>query len=401
MTIINGERLLKDLRDLAQYGKCGTGVNRPAFSDDDLAAREWIMGRLESAGLTATVDRYGNVYGEARGASSAVLIGSHTDTVPEGGWLDGAMGVMYALEITRARREQGEGGVEVISFMDEEGTYLPFLGSRAFCGMLPNQEWEEAKGPRGSSLGDVIRERWSRTRPVQLDRNRYVAYLEAHVEQGPRLEAANRRIGIVTGIVGMHRYRVSVIGQADHAGTTPMAMRRDAGMVLIAIARTIAEVFPKHASADTVWNIGSIAFAPGVSNVVPAGATMTVEYRDTNQSTLEKFGEVLYEITAAHAKHTGLPVDTSVITQVEPVAMDPLLAETIAASTRHHGETPMLMPSGAGHDAQVVAKFLPTAMLLVPSIGGRSHTVVEDTNKADIVLGCQVLADATDRILAR
>ncbi len=401
MVGIHGERLLKDLHDLAQFGKCGSGVTRLPFSPEDLAAREWLHGRLKEAGLTASIDCYGNVYGAGPGAGRSVLIGSHTDTVPQGGWLDGALGVMYGLEIARARIEEGKQGVDVASFMDEEGTYLSFLGSRAFCGLMIDQELERTKGPGGRSLAEVIRDRKSLGMPARLNPERHAAYFEAHIEQGPRLEVAKQRIGVVSAIVGIYRYRVSVEGQADHAGTTPMGMRKDAGAVLIAIAHEVLERFAAQAGSDTVWNIGSISFAPGVTNIVPAGATMTVEFRDRNTGLLEKVDKLLQDIAAAHGRRSGRPVDTSLVMRVEPVTMDGTLVEAIAAAARGRGETPKVMPSGAGHDAQVLAKHLPAAMLFVPSIGGRSHTVTENTREEDIVVGCQVLADAVEQVLAR
>jgi N-carbamoyl-L-amino-acid hydrolase len=308
---------------------------------------------------------------------------------------------MYGLEIARARVEDGKSGVDVASFMDEEGTYLSFLGSRAFCGGMADEEVERTKGPGGRPLAEVIRERRPLGTPARLDPDRHVAYLEAHIEQGPRLEAAQQRIGVVSAIVGIHRYRVSVEGQADHAGTTPMNMRKDAGAVLIGVANEVLHRFAGEAASDTVWNIGSISFAPGVTNVVPAGATMTVEFRDTDVALLERFDALLQDIVAAHSRKSERPAKTSLVMRVEPVTMDGALAEALATAARGRGETPKVMPSGAGHDAQVLAKRLPAAMLFVPSIGGRSHTVAENTRDEDIVVGCQVLADAVDRILTR
>ena len=241
MARIDGARLLTDLRDLARFGQVSTGVTRLPFSSDDLSAREWLRSRMAAAGLAASIDPYGNVYGAVPGAGPTVLIGSHTDTVPQGGWLDGALGVMYGLEIARARLEQGQRDVDVVSFMDEEGTYLSFLGSRTFCGDMTDQELERTKGPGGRGLAEVVRERKSFGAPARLDHGRHVAYLEAHIEQGPRLEAAQQRIGVVSAIVGIHRYRVSVEGQANHAGTTPMSMRRDAGATLIGIAAEVPQ----------------------------------------------------------------------------------------------------------------------------------------------------------------
>ena len=222
MIEIDPQRLMADLRKLATFGAVGTGVYRPAFSEADIAARRWLEARMREAGLEAEIDRYGNVYGRSPAASKAVLIGSHTDSVPKGGWLDGALGVIYGLEIARASLERASGAaVDVISFQDEEGRYMPLLGAKSFCGMLRDDD---------PALAAIGASRFS-TAPARLDPARHRAYLEAHIEQGPKLEAARRRIGVVTGIVGIRRVRVTAHGQADHAGTTPMAMRKDAAAV--------------------------------------------------------------------------------------------------------------------------------------------------------------------------
>ena len=237
---IKGDRLIADLRRLASFGKSGTGVDRVSFSSPDGEARRWLSERLREAGLAARIDRVGNVVGRYPGVARAVVIGSHTDTVPKGGWLDGALGVIYGLEIARALIESGARpalGVDVASFQDEEGTFLPFLGSRSFCEDVTEQEIVTAKSKDGAALSAALTATNYDAAPARREPARHVAYLEAHIEQGPRLEAERRRIGVVTGIVGIRRFRLMARGQADHAGTTPMAMRKDAGAALFALAR--------------------------------------------------------------------------------------------------------------------------------------------------------------------
>src|SRR4051812_16744705 len=287
---INPDRLLSDLRELATIGKYETGVDRVAFSEPDIAARRWLVRKLRAAGLDAALDRVGNVLGRAPNATTAVLIGSHTDTVPKGGWLDGALGVIYGLEIARSAIEGGKHavGVDVVSFQDEEGTFLPFLGSRSFCADRLDAEIAAARARDGRALPDALATVAQEATLLRLDPARHRCYLEAHIEQGPRLETGGRRIGVVTGIVGIRRFRVRAQGRADHAGTTPMAVRSDAGATLIALAAWIVEEFPRLAGPDTVWNIGAIAFCPGAANVVPAEAELTLEFRDLNADVLDR-----------------------------------------------------------------------------------------------------------------
>jgi N-carbamoyl-L-amino-acid hydrolase len=383
---INPQRLLSDLRQLATFGKVGTGVDRPAFSEADIAARRWLAQRMREANLRAQIDRYGNVYGRSRTAAKTVLIGSHTDSVPKGGWLDGALGVIYGLEIARACP-----AVDVISFEEEEGRYFPLLGVKSFCGLL------EGKLPQ--PLLDAIGAARFEAAPASLDKARHIAYLEAHIEQGPKLEAAKKRIGVVTGIVGIRRVRITALGQADHAGTTPMAMRKDAGATLIRLAKDILDCYSSLAAADTVWNIGVIDLQPGAANVVPARASMMVEFRDMDPALLERMLVSLREL-AARAGSGPVAVEVEETARIEPAPMDAKLGALIAEASRQHGEEPLSLPSGAGHDAMVISRALPSAMLFIPSIGGRSHDIAEDTSEEDIVLGCRVLAATVEKLAA-
>jgi N-carbamoyl-L-amino-acid hydrolase len=384
---IDPRRLLADLRQLATFGKLGTGVDRPAFSDADIAARRWLEQRMRDAGLDARVDRYGNVFGRSPAAARAVLVGSHTDSVPKGGWLDGALGVIYGLEIARACIEQkSRAAVDAISFQDEEGRYLALLGVKSFCGVLDEQAAAQALAARRLD-GTAAR----------LAPARHYAYLEAHIEQGPKLEAAGRRLGVVTGIVGIRRVRITARGQADHAGTTPMAMRKDALAAVIGLAKKILDAFTAMAAADTVWNIGVLEVQPGAANVVPALASMLVEFRDMDPALLERMGARLREL-ATQAGAGAVELDLEETARIEPAPMDAALGRVIAEAGRRLGEEPLFMPSGAGHDAMIMCRALPSAMLFIPSIGGRSHDIAEDTAEADIVLGCRVLAASVEAL---
>jgi beta-ureidopropionase / N-carbamoyl-L-amino-acid hydrolase len=396
MISINGDRLISDLRELAKIGAFQTGVDRVAFSGVDIQARRWLVAKLKQAGLDGSMDRAGNVLGRDPNAAKAILVGSHTDTVPKGGWLDGALGVIYALETARSVLESGEAsavGVDVISFQDEEGTFLSCFGSRTFCGDIAAAEVAVAKSKDGTPLLKALDGVADEVPLHRIDRARHLCFLEAHIEQGPRLEGAGRRIAVVTGLVGIRRFRIRAFGRADHAGTTPMAMRRDAGAILIDFAAWVAQEFPKHAGPDTVWNIGSIAFQPGAANVVPSQSELVLEFRDTQSELLD-----LLESLVSGRVHgmNGRPVsvEAEAISRIPPTAMTAGLGAIIADAASSVGEAAMHIPSGAGHDAMFVARVIPAAMMFVPSIGGRSHDISENTSDTDIVFGCRVFAEA-------
>jgi N-carbamoyl-L-amino-acid hydrolase len=400
MITVNGERLLSDLRELAGIGAFQTGVDRVAFSSADIEARRWLVAKLRQAGLDAAMDRAGNVLGRDPKAARSILIGSHTDTVPKGGWLDGALGVVYGLEIARSALEAGpppEVGIEVASFQDEEGTYLSCFGSRTFCGDIAAPEIAAARSKDGVPLTQALEALAGEALHHRIDRSRHLCYLEAHIEQGPRLEAAGRRIAVVTGLVGIRRFRVRAFGRADHAGTTPMAMRKDAGAALIDLAAWVAREFPRHAGPDTVWNIGSISFQPGAANVVPSGGELVIELRDTKEQVLDVL-ESMLSSRVDETKGHPVSIQSATISRIPPTPMSKGLGAIITDAAASLGEQAMQIPSGAGHDAMFVARVIPAAMMFVPSIAGRSHDTSENTSESDIVLGCRVLAEAASRV---
>jgi N-carbamoyl-L-amino-acid hydrolase len=400
---IRPDRLLADMRALAAIGQHMTGVNRPAFSDADIAAREWLRNKMMNAGLAAEIDCYGNVYGRAINADRTVVIGSHSDTVPFGGWLDGAMGVIYGLEIARCITESGSQscGIDVISFQDEEGTYLPFLGSRAFCGDNLTAEIETAKSKDGQTLKDAMsKAALPGNAAVRLDPRRHAAYFEAHIEQGPRLESSGRKIGVVTAIVGIKSFRLLFRGQANHAGTTPMDMRHDAGGAAMCLGNLLNQRMPAIGGPQTVWNVGNMRFEPGAINVVPVLAEVFLQVRDISPAVLAEAEHLVRALAAICAESFKVDVEVECLHDTEPAAMTPALAKLIEKAAAELGAPSASMPSGAGHDAMIVVRHIPSAMLFVPSIGGRSHHVSEDTSDVDIVLGAQVLLRAIELFMA-
>ena len=391
--VIDPARVVADLRALARFGACGTGVSRPAFSSDDMAARRWLRDRFTDAGLAAEIDGVGTLLGRDPRAGRAVLAGSHSDSVPAGGWLDGALGVIYALEAARAWRDarpDATVGIDVVSFADEEGTHAACLGSQAFCGAL-DETILQAEPLERAMAGAGLSGRPGH----RLDPDRHRAYLEAHIEQGPRLEAAGVDVGIVEGIVGLRRHWVRFDGQADHAGTTPMAMRQDAGRALFGFCVDLDRSFRAAAGPGSVWNIGIVRVEPGAANVVPSRAEVMVEYRDLDPAVIERMTGAL---TAAAAACGSPPVVTPA-GALHPAAMDPGLRADFEAAAATLGATSLTMPSGAGHDAMILARAVPAAMLFVPSIGGRSHDISENTSEADIGRGAAVFAAAAFRVL--
>ena len=405
MPEINPERLLDDLRRLRSFGACGNGVVRTSFTDVDMESRRWLVGRMTEAGLEAQIDGVGNVIGRSPNGGKALVMGSHTDTQPRGGWLDGAMGVIYALEIARALTESDgttDLPLDIASWMDEEGMYLDCLGSMSFTEQLSDDAIRRGANEAGQTVGAAIRAAGLEGLPAaRLEHDRHVGYLEAHIEQGPALEAEGKRIGVVTAIVGARTFRLTFRGEQNHAGTTPMPLRRDAGDGLIDFAYRVRERLRALAGERTVFTIGQVVFDPGVVSIIPGLAEMSLQFRDPEESRLDALENAVREFVA-ESDRTG-PVEikiTATQSSVLSAAMDETLLEHIARAAETHAPGDWIhMPSGACHDAQILALRIPAAMLFVPSIGGISHDFAEDTAEEDVVLGCQVLATATASIL--
>ena len=407
MPTINADRLLSDLKRLRDFGSIGngTGVVRQSFSKIDIDSRHWLIERLQAAGLRASLDGVGNVIGRSGNGGKALLIGSHTDTQPTGGWLDGAMGVIYGLEVARALAEDPDTSdlpVDVASWIDEEGTFFGMLGSISFCDFLPDGAIDNCVGRDGVRLQDVMREAGVSDLPVaRYDTERYLGYLEAHIEQGPYLEARQKRIGVVTSIIGMRDFDIDFVGEQNHAGTTPMRLRKDAGAALLDYCHQVRTCFPDLMGERTVFTIGQVTFEPGAPSIIPGKASMILQFRDPEESRLDRLQAIATEL-AEQMDREG-PVSVSIKLRSNDVAaesMDVGFQNHLATAAEQHASGDWEhMPSGAAHDAQTLARRMPAGMLFVPSIKGVSHSFTEDTDEADIALGCQVLATATASIL--
>ena len=404
---IDGGRLIADLKRLREFGTCGTGVVRTSLSPIDVESRRWLRGRLAEAGLDARIDGAGNVIGRSRNPGKAVIIGSHTDTQPTGGWLDGAMGVIYGLEVARALSEAPatrDLAVDVASWLDEEGRFCGCFGSLSFVDETPADALNSLDSTDGTglTLGDALREAGLEgVAPQRLDLERHIAYLEAHIEQGPYLEDEGNRIGVVSSIVGSRNFTVEFGGEQNHAGTTPMPRRRDAAHAMVNFAHSVFREFPAAAGARSVWTIGEMTLEPNAVSIVPGRARLNLQFRDQDPAVLDRLESLARDLLARANEGPCDAVMRARTHHSVPAPMDAnLRAHLERAAERHAPGCWTSMPSAAVHDAQILARHLPSGMLFVPSIDGISHAFEEDTSEDDIVLGCQVLASATASVLA-
>lgn len=395
------DRFLADLHRLRRFGgeAEGKGVRRPAFSDADLAARDWLAGRFEEADLTVHRDPVGNLFGLAPEGARGLLLGSHSDSQPEGGWLDGAFGVIAALEVARAAREAGGPPVSVVSFQDEEGRFGALTGSSIWSGKLKLEAADGLVANDGMGFAEA-RARMEGRAEDFVDPARFTGFLEAHIEQGPVLDAAGEAVGVVTGIVGLRQFRVTVTGQQNHAGTTPMGLRRDAFAAMARVSAMLPERFANIVTPSSVWTMGHVQVFPNASSIVPGRVEATIQWRDIDADRLARMGTAITTLLEDVAAETGCEIRAERLRQdLAPVPMDEgLQAALRAAADQVAPGRWRSMPSGALHDASNLARLMPVAMLFVPSIGGISHDFAEDTAEADLVTGVRVLAEAVARI---
>ncbi len=400
MIPVDASRFLSDLHELRSYGAAGVGkgVMRPACSEADVEARKWLAGRMADAGLEPRFDADGNLFGLAEGPS--LLMGSHSDSQPEGGWLDGAYGVVAALEIARAAKEAGGPAISVVSFQDEEGRFGGLGGSEVWSGKVTREEADTRTDASGTTLGEA-RKVFSGLVGEPVPHDRFTGFIEAHIEQGPVLDTSGEAIGVVTAIVGARQIEVTLEGRQNHAGTTPMRLRQDAVQGFAALAVRLEDRLADVVTPDSVWTIGRVAVHPNAPSIVPGLASFSIQWRDASEDRLADMEEIIRETIAEIAAARGLKanVTTGWTMKMTPTRMDPDLVAALEAAAEE--ETPgrwRRMTSGALHDAMNVARVMPAAMLFVPSIGGISHAFDEDTREDDLVTGLRVLARAVSKI---
>ncbi|MGC1442827.1 MAG: hydantoinase/carbamoylase family amidase [Burkholderiaceae bacterium] len=404
MPTIQADRLLRDLQELRSFGATGSGVVRPSLSAVDMQARHWLASKMTAAGLVAKIDGIGNVFGRSVNPGKALLVGSHSDTQPTGGWLDGALGVIYAIEAARALREDRDHAclpIDTVAWVDEESTFASCLGSRSFCSMVSDDERNSAVNASGQTLAAALEAAGLTGIADTADNARYLGYLEAHIEQGPYLEANARRIGVVTSIVGSRNFSVQFIGQQNHAGSTPMAMRKDAGLSMMSFGYQINEALQACCGPKSVWTIGTLSVTPGAPSIIPGFAQCHLQMRDPDDGQLDVLEGAVREVIA-RMNSTG-PVDVSMrayAPPIRPAPMDSGFQQHLADAAADIAPRDWVsMPSAAVHDAMFMAKIMPAGMMFIPSIGGVSHDFSENTSEADIVLGARVFTAAIASIL--
>ncbi|MFT6023513.1 MAG: N-carbamoyl-L-amino-acid hydrolase [Ascidiaceihabitans sp.] len=394
MITVSAERFCNDLETLRSFGASGVGkgVVRPAYSAPDVAARAWLANQMRDAGLRVQYDAMGNLFGLADGPS--LLMGSHSDSQPEGGWLDGALGVIAALEIARASRAQGGPAVSVVSFQDEEGRFGVTTGSAVWSGQLSLAQADALLDHNGVPLVQA-RQVMADVAGPDIDPTQFTGFIELHIEQGPALDTSGQQIGVVTDIVGIRDMRITFEGQQNHAGTTPMALRRDAFQAVSQFNTVLNDRLRNVVTPQTVWTIGHLNLHPNASSIVPGRARFSMQWRDGDVDRLQRMEHIIRDTANEIAQNGGFDVSFGDMLGLEPVAMDDRLRGALEIGA--HQIAPdawRAMPSGALHDATNIARLMPVAMLFVPSINGISHAFEEDTKQADLVAGLQVLAAA-------
>jgi N-carbamoyl-L-amino-acid hydrolase len=402
----DGARVLADLNTLRAIGAYRTGVHKPTFSEPHMRSLQWLAQRLAEAGLTAAIDGIGNVLGTATKSGPKLLAGSHLESQNFAGWLDGPLGVVYALEAARVINPDpnATGAVEVAAWCDEEGHFGSFLGSRSYVGAVTEDDIDAARDRNsGRTMREALRDAGLAGRArVRAERGRHIGYLEAHIEQGATLESGGLGIGVVTSIVGIWQYRITFSGEQNHAGTTRMEVRKDAGLALARFCVAIDDRFPKLSGPRTVWTTGRITLDPGAPSIIPGSAEMLFQIRNDDPGVIDRLEDLLRSMAAEVSAQGRCRVAVERIRTGAPAMMDAAFQQSIeAASLAFAGGRSIRMPSGAGHDAQILAAIMPAGMLFVPSIGGISHHWSENTDDADIVTGAEVFVDACRRLLTR
>lgn len=403
---INAERLRADFEELAAIG--GTpenGVNRLALSPEDIQARAWFADKLDAAGLIVRDDDAANLSGVLFAPdpeSKTLLIGSHLDSVPNGGRYDGALGVLAGLEILRTVKESGLAlpfHLEVIDFTDDEGCWKSLFGARAFGGMFTARDVIDIIANNGSFVAALRRAGVIDPRAVlsaRRDPAGLEGYLELHIEQGQRLEREGIQIGVVTGIVGRKRYDVTFYGQAGHSGTTDMYKRRDA---LRGAAQFIvrAHDLVRERFGDGIFNCGDVTVKPGMFNIIPAEARLVVEIRHVDERLMAEMEREIVGIANQCAASTGLEREPTftVVTHMPAAKMEDSYVRAFEDSCRRLGVSHKRLVSYAGHSSQILSQIMPCGMIFIPSVGGISHHPKEFSRWEDVINGVNVLLHTT------
>ncbi|WP_302146736.1 M20 family metallo-hydrolase [Veillonella parvula] len=405
--MIQRERLVKDFEAMAQLTAPGEGINRLAFTDADWAGRQYIIDRMTDAGLSIAIDDFGNVIGYKSGKNPelpVVMVGSHTDSVPNGGNYDGVVGVLSAIEVIRSMIDDGyehDHTIAVVDFMCEESGRFgnATLGSKAMRGELTVQDLHRLVDKQGISLYEALKgrnlnpdgiETMAYKRPVK-------SFTEIHIEQGKVLEHEQKTIGIVTGIAAPERFYVTIRGNADHSGATPMNLRHDALCGASKIILGIEEIASMQEEPPVVGTVGVVEVTPGAMNVIPGAVKLGVDIRSISKVARNSVVTLVKEFIDITAEKRGLSYTIETIAQDHPVEMHPAMIREIEEAVKSVGVEYMTIPSGAGHDAMHWAEVVPTGMIFIPCRDGISHNPAEFAEMDDIVTGAEVL----DKVLRK
>ncbi len=400
---IDAARLRNRLERLSYHGRppggsFADGVNRVAYSTADLTARAWIIDEIKSADIVPRIDAAGNIFARYGGQPNqpAILFGSHIDSVPTGGNFDGDLGTFAALEViqaVQAAKIQTRRPLEMVLWAHEESTAFGIgtAASRIVAGDL--QAGDMDKVWNGMKRGDAIKR--IAGNPEQIEtairgKGTWHAYVELHIEQGGTLDKAKTPIGVVEGIVAIHRYDVVIEGQVNHAGTTPMSERHDAMVAASELTLAVRDIAAKRQGRQ-VGTVGRIEVEPNSPNVIPGRVSMSVEFRDLSEAVLKELGDAVKARGAQIAKTTGTSINFTLASTTVPAIATSGIQDAIGRAAAAAKLNTMKLPSGAGHDAQQIAKLCPMGMIFVPSIGGISHSPKELTNWDDCANGANVL----------
>lgn len=390
---VDAERLKQEILELAQIGRDEEtgGIYRMAFTDEDMKGREWLRQRIEEADLSCEMDGAGNIiakYGPE--VPQSVIVGSHIDTVPCAGALDGTLGVIAGLEAIRQIKRAGlelAKPIELISFSDEEGRFGGMFGSQALCGMITPETLHHASDLDGIKLADELSRHGmdpfaalsAQRRPESID-----SYLELHIEQGPVLSHGGYQAGIVEDITGLFKWQVQLHGEANHAGTTPMDMRKDAFMGLADFAHELPRILEENGSERSRATIGKAQIRPGSANTVPGLVEFSIDIRDTDPTVIEELKDACRKALSAIARRRKLMFDFEEMSHIPPVACNKSIHTIIQQQAGSLGLKHCSLPSGAAHDAQIIGQMAPMCMIFAPSKDGQSHSPAEWTAWEDI-----------------
>lgn len=397
---IDLERVKHDIYMLGRFGYSpeDQGVYRQGFSAEDMKARHWLMERLTELHLQVEMDGAGNVIGRyGRPGQKSLMIGSHLDSVPAGGLFDGVLGVVAGMECIRVIQEQSiplNHAIEVVATSEEEGRFGGMLGAQALTGNLTIDRLERAKDHNGERLRDAMA---ACNLPYHLameaarDPNNLVGFLELHIEQGPVLEQTGNTIGVVEGISGVFKWLIKFIGKADHAGTAPMNLRSDAFMGVADFAHEISRIIDEEGTDKSRLTIGSVDLKPGFAHTVPGEVDFTLVGRDMSEEVMHNLANACRKVCSSIARRHKLQFEYEQMSWLKPKYCSSEMMERIDRQARKLGHKTLVMPSGAGHDAQFFSDVTPTGLLFIPSVGGISHAPDEWSHWYDVEKGCNVL----------